>query len=129
MISRREFLEMTAKLSGAAVLTGCAQPSRTHDGIVVNGVHSGLNATRVRDVHRSTSAEMLRAAIRTARDNGYRITIAGGRHATGGQQFADGGTFVDMNAIFSAMTAKTPLIRPIHDAEVRHFITEALRVG
>lgn len=100
MISRREFIELTAALSGATVvLPGCARRSVIRGGVVVNDIHSQLNETRMRDVHRPASPELLRAAIRTARDNGDRVAVAGGRHAMGGQQFAEGGLLVDMNAM------------------------------
>jgi hypothetical protein len=63
MISTREFLEMTAKLSGAAVLTGCAQASRTHDGIVVNYVPSRLNDARSGRASADTGRDVARGQL------------------------------------------------------------------
>jgi FAD/FMN-containing dehydrogenase len=104
MISRREFLELSATLSGALLLPGCASRrgpggSAGATGVVVNDIHSQLNATHVREIHRPQSPDMLRAAIRTARVNGDAISIAGGRHAMGGQQFGAGTVLLDMNGM------------------------------
>ena len=56
--------------------------------IVVNDVHSQLNATRVSDVVRPTSLWELATITRRATDRGTSLGVAGGRHAMGGQQFA-----------------------------------------
>jgi FAD/FMN-containing dehydrogenase len=61
----------------------------------VNDVHSALNPARVQ-VHRPRLAEQVRTAIRAAREAGSPVAICGGRHAMGGQQFADGGHLLDM---------------------------------
>ena len=64
-------------------------------GVTVNDVHSRLNPTvvdRVVDV-RSTAAA--RAAILAAAAEGKVICVSGGRHAMGGQQFAQGGVLLD----------------------------------
>lgn len=103
MITRREFLEWTAKLGAAVVvLPGCRSlqgPRTEGGGVVVNDIHSQLNATRVREIQRPASVEMLQAAIRTARANGQTLSIAGGRHAMGGQQFGSGTILIDMNGL------------------------------
>ncbi len=59
---------------------------------VVNDIHSRLNPTRavVLPVH---SFDDLRAAVVGARSG--RISVAGGRHAMGGQQFVTEGTVLD----------------------------------
>ncbi len=61
--------------------------------MIVNDVHSHLNATRPGRVVRVDSLGALRAAVIDAR--GSRVSVAGGRHAMGGQQFASGGTVLD----------------------------------
>ena len=64
-------------------------------GILVNDVHSGLNATCVaRRVHVRHTADAV-AAIGGAARAGRAICIAGGHHAMGGQQFASGGVLLD----------------------------------
>jgi FAD/FMN-containing dehydrogenase len=57
------------------------------NGALVNDVHSQLNATRVHRVARATDLDELCAAIREARSEGRAVSVAGGRHAMGGQQF------------------------------------------
>ncbi len=68
-------------------------------GTLVNDVHSRLNATRVHRVVRPTRVEEVSAAILTARREGRAVSIAGGRHAMGGQQFGTGTVLLDMTAL------------------------------
>lgn len=65
---------------------------------VVNDVHSQLNPTLVDQILEPGSLESVREAIRTARRDGKTISVAGGRHAMGGQQFGAGNVLVDMTA-------------------------------
>ncbi len=65
------------------------------EGEVVNDVHSQLNATRVRRVARVGSVDELRAVVRGE----GKVSIAGSRHAMGGQQFGAGTTLVDMRGM------------------------------
>lgn len=96
MISRRQFL----KLAGAAAIMpwGCAQLGVRPSGILLNDVHSGLNPTTVRDVIPVRSSEdILRVVERAARDR-TAISVAGGRHAMGGQQFGTDTLHLDMRS-------------------------------
>src|SRR5688500_15138978 len=68
-------------------------------GTVVNDVHSRLNRTRVAAIARPTSLASLRRTVMRARDAGGHLSIAGGRHAMGGQQFAGGATLVDASGL------------------------------
>ncbi len=103
MISRREFLESAAKLGAAAALVpGCApRIAETLDaaGIPVNDIHSQLNPTRVRQVVRPDSLDAVQRIVREAGAEGRTLSIAAGRHAMGGQQFATGSTLLDMNGL------------------------------
>jgi FAD/FMN-containing dehydrogenase len=65
----------------------------------VNDVHSQLNATHVARVERPATLDMLLSIIKTARVEGSKLSVAGGRHAMGGQQFAPGTTHIDMTAL------------------------------
>jgi FAD/FMN-containing dehydrogenase len=65
--------------------------------MVVNDVHSRLNRTRVGEVARPDSIEALSAIVGKARARGQAVSIAGGRHAMGGQQFAADGVLLDMS--------------------------------
>jgi FAD/FMN-containing dehydrogenase len=67
----------------------------TQTGLWVNDVHSRLNATRVARVLRPTSLADLRQAVIEAGEQDESISIAGGRHAMGGQQFGADGVLVD----------------------------------
>jgi len=66
---------------------------------IVNDVHSQLNATRVANVVRPASLDGLIDAVVAARDTGGHLSVAGGRHAMGGQQFAAGATLVDASRL------------------------------
>jgi len=58
-----------------------------HGPAEVNDIHSGLNATRVNRIETITSTDQLANVLTKARQAGKNISIAGGRHAMGGQQF------------------------------------------
>src|SRR3954453_686595 len=66
---------------------------------LVNDVHSQLNATHVNAILRPASVPDVQAAIRAARTAGRSVCVAGGRHAMGGQQFADAGVLLDMRPL------------------------------
>lgn len=71
----------------------------TDGGILLNDIHSKLNATRMRRVVAPNALEGLRRSIAAAADAGETLSIAGGRHAMGGQQFLIGGTLLDMRRL------------------------------
>lgn len=64
-----------------------------------NDVHSQLNATALAAVVRPSSLDELRHAILDARSRGLAVSIAGGCHAMGGQQFAAGSVNIDTTAL------------------------------
>src|SRR5688500_14232898 len=66
---------------------------------IVNDVHSQLNAMRVAQVVRPRSLDALAETVNNTRDAGGHLSIAGGRHAMGGQQFAAGATLVDASGL------------------------------
>lgn len=68
-------------------------------GALVNDVHSQLNLTAVRAIVRPRSIAELQATVRQAAVEGCAISIAGGRHAMGGQQFGDNTVLVDMRGM------------------------------
>lgn len=65
--------------------------------MIVNDIHSRLNPTRPGRLVQVDSLSSLRAAVIDAR--GSRVSIAGGRHAMGGQQFTSGGTVLDTRSM------------------------------
>ena len=66
---------------------------------VLNDVHSQLNATPVARIERPQTLTELQAIVRRVRAEGSHISVAGGRHAMGGQQFSPGSTHIDMTAL------------------------------
>lgn len=66
---------------------------------VLNDVHSRLNPTEVRCVVRPTDLSSLQALVRAAARDGDRLSIGGGRHAMGAQQFAGNQVHVDTTAL------------------------------
>src|SRR5687768_8507493 len=70
-------------------------PLSTSAGVAVNDLHSRLNPTVVDRIVDVRSAADARAAILAAAADGKVICVSGGRHAMGGQQFAQGGVLLD----------------------------------
>lgn len=56
--------------------------------LLVNDLHSALNASRVSRILTPTNRKELTAVIKNAAAEGASLAISGGRHAMGGQQFA-----------------------------------------
>ncbi len=94
---RREFLKKGVQAGAAVTLwpAGCAPRSHTAANLIVNDVHARLNATPVHSVARPESLDTLRAAVREAATHGRAVSIAGGRHAMGGQQFGRNTVLID----------------------------------
>lgn len=65
----------------------------------VNDIHSSLNATEVHDIIPVASVGAARDVVRDIAAGGGVISVAGGRHAMGGQQFATGSTLLDTRAM------------------------------
>ena len=97
MTTRREFLNLVAlagtSLADVPFMSASGRAEET--AVSVNDVHSKLNATRVAHIVKPASEDQLRAALFAARNTGKAVSIAGGRHAMGGQQFATDAVLVD----------------------------------
>lgn len=65
----------------------------------LNDVHSQLNATAVSEIRRPTTLDELQQVVRDAFRRGMKISVAGGRHAMGGQQFGTRSLHVDMTGL------------------------------
>jgi FAD/FMN-containing dehydrogenase len=72
-------------------------PARAHT--VVNDIHSQLNRTGVRFISQPDSTEALQAIVAKAHAEGHAVSVAGGRHAMGGQQFGTDGVLLDMSRL------------------------------
>lgn len=110
MVSRREFLEFIrtgcalAAFPGLLKKTELSSLAATHFAAesteaVVNDIHSQLNATTVSRIIKPLTTSDLRQTILTARAERRSISVAGGRHSMGGQQFGTGTIFVDMTGM------------------------------
>jgi FAD/FMN-containing dehydrogenase len=112
-LSRREFLDFLKATCAAATLPGVLRSSALAQSAtlvrplgspvsseaIVNDIHSQLNSTRVNRIIRPLSANDLRATILTAKAEGKAVSIAGGRHSMGGQQFGTGTILLDMTGM------------------------------
>jgi FAD/FMN-containing dehydrogenase len=65
----------------------------------VNDVHSQLNRTRIGAVVRPETVAELQNVVRTAADRGMPMSVCGGRHSMGGQQFCTNGLLVDLTSL------------------------------
>jgi FAD/FMN-containing dehydrogenase len=95
MLTRRGFLD----LSAGSLLATAIRPARATARSWLNDVHSGLNRTPVQGVLRPGSPEQLQALVRDAGRGRRALSVAGARHAMGGQQFLTDGWVVDMAAM------------------------------
>ncbi|MGZ8900796.1 MAG: FAD-binding oxidoreductase [Limisphaerales bacterium] len=75
------------------------QPVVTQASTVVNDCHSRLNATAVKRILRPESLVQLSEIIKGACARRVRVSIAGGRHAMGGQQFSQNAVLIDTTAL------------------------------
>jgi FAD/FMN-containing dehydrogenase len=65
----------------------------------VNDLHSALNETQVRRIAEPRSVEEVAQAVHEARREGIAVSICGGRHAMGGQQFGTDTLLVDLRRL------------------------------
>jgi FAD/FMN-containing dehydrogenase len=94
MISRRAFLASSVALAvGSRASRGLAPESES---VLVNDIHSQLNSTRVLGISQPRSLEDVKNIVRTARKDRKVISVAGGRHAMGGQQFGTNSLLIDI---------------------------------
>lgn len=105
-ISRREFLDFLKLGCAAAVLparfssAALAYHANSDDGApLVNDIHSQLNPTRVSRVVRPTSIGDLHSTVISTASQGESISVAGGRHSMGGQQFGTDSILLDMRSL------------------------------
>lgn len=92
--TRRDFLKLTGAV---AVLSKKALSKPVDDtGIVVNDIHSQLNRTVVDSIISPRSIGDIQTTIATAKSRRKPISIAGGRHAMGTQQFGTDAVLLDM---------------------------------
>ena len=91
---KRPFLVLAALSAGA-----CHTVKTAARAVILNDVHSRLNATPVADVVSPTSTAELVDAIRAAKRAGHAVSLSAGRHAMGGQQFGTGTRHISMSGM------------------------------
>lgn len=93
MINRRAFL----KLAGVTALMpwGCVPYRPGSAGALLNDIHSGLNQTQVREVIAVRSLHDIQRAVERATAGRLALSVAGGRHAMGAQQFGTDSLHLD----------------------------------
>jgi FAD/FMN-containing dehydrogenase len=99
MPTRRDFLSGAMALYFGARLT----PLWADESQFVNDIHSGLNRTRVARVVTPKSRAEVQELVQHAKAQRMSVSIAGGRHAMGGQQFGTDTVLVDMRALNSTL--------------------------
>src|SRR6202166_119175 len=97
MISRREFMAGSVALAVASSAPGRLAPEP--ESILVNDIHSQLNSTQVLGILQPRSLEDVQSIVRSARKDRKIISVAGGRHAMGGQQFGSDTLLVDIRKL------------------------------
>lgn len=97
MLTRREVLKRTAQFGAALVLPPVAMADDPA-GVELNDVQSQLNRTRVNQVVAPKSIDAIQAVLRDAKKVGRAVSVAGGRHAMGGQQFGTDTLHLDMKS-------------------------------
>jgi len=100
------------------------------DAVMVNDIHSRLNATRVDGIVRPDSVDALQSVIRRARRERRAVSVSGGRHAMGGQQFAADATLIDMNGLtrvieFDRATGEIEVQAGIQWPELYRYLVES----
>ena len=95
MIDRREFLRWASLAAAWPHAARSAEPS----GVVVNDIHSQLNATRVHRIVEPETLDAVRNTLGAARREHRAVCIAGGRHAMGAQAFATDGVMIDIRKL------------------------------
>ena len=100
MLNRRDLLKAA---SVATLLPGPALEPLLRfppeDGELVNDIHSQLNPTRVARTVRPASLPDVQAIVRGAAREKRAISVAGGRHSMGAQQFGTGTVLVDTRSM------------------------------
>ena len=105
MLTRREWLARASGVGTAALLWPACARSRQDEaaaaGEWVNDIHSQLNRTHVLRIEKPSTAEGLADVVRRAARDGRAMSIAGGRHAMGGQQFGTDTVLLDTSGLNS----------------------------
>ena len=92
-LNRRAFLKSAGLF--ALAQSGCAHLPGFSERTLVNDVHARINPTWVKRVVAPDSLKSLQQVVRNARRHRDAVSIAGGRHSMGAQQFGSDAVLVD----------------------------------
>ena len=82
------------------ILLGCSSLNNLRQSrIVLNDVHSRLNPTHVAEIDYPGSTKDIIEIVKRAKREHKAISISGGRHAMGGQQFGEGTIHISMSGM------------------------------
>ncbi len=95
LVSRSSIVSLLLALA----IPGLPQNQPSGSGTIVNDVHARLNETRVNRIVTPRSTQEVQEIVRQARNEGRVISIAGGRHAMGGQQFGTDTILLDTSRL------------------------------
>jgi FAD/FMN-containing dehydrogenase len=98
MITRRQFLKISGGVISLLPLKLDMIPTASA-AVVVNDIHSQLNATSVKQIVKPESIGAVVKAIQNARRDNLAVCISGGRHSMGAQAFATDGMMLDIRAL------------------------------
>jgi FAD/FMN-containing dehydrogenase len=96
MIPRREFMAGSVAWAASSASKRLAPEPES---ILVNDIHSQLNPTRVLGISQPRSLEDVQSIVRSARKDRRVISVSGGRHAMGGQQFGTDAMLIDVRKL------------------------------
>ncbi|MBL4770479.1 MAG: FAD-binding oxidoreductase [Planctomycetes bacterium] len=89
-----------AIFGGLWLLAGCGSPGAP---VLLNDIHSRLNETLVASYHEPSSKVEIVGLVQSAARDGLSISISGGKHSMGGQQFGEGTLHINMSRYASVI--------------------------
>ncbi len=99
MKTRRQFLRSTVGVATAIAVASRFSGAEIEQGIELNDVQSQLNATRVHQVLKPTNIDQVTEVLAVAAKDNRAVSVAGGRHAMGGQQFGIDTLHIDLTGM------------------------------
>ena len=90
---------MAGSIAWLAVASVATKLTSETESIQVNDIHSQLNPTRVLAISEPRTLEDVQNLVRSAGKDQRLISIAGGRHAMGGQQFGTDTQLIDIRKL------------------------------
>lgn len=93
----------TSASSASAPSASAEAPAAAPPGLEINDLHARINPVRVAQIEMPATLAEVQAAVKRAKEKGLAMSIAGTRHAMGGQQFGAGTVLFDMTAMHDVL--------------------------